>query len=281
VPDLRSRASRALAGQLEVRVAAAADALISVTTRTMHELVSRVPSASQVPQLEVPIGWEPADWARVREDRRPNTLFEPGDGLMHVCAVGTLLPTALDGLQAFLDAVSLVARDQALRRRMRIWFVGTSNERRQNAPAIVRPLAEAAGVSDIVTEHAPRLAYFDALRVLRDAHAVLVLGSGEPHYTPSRVFPALASRRPVIARLHPQSPAWQLLAAAAQSRPIELIRWSADTTAQTRELAGALTRCLAGAGETTAAADDAALAPFTGRALAREVATLLDKVCAR
>jgi hypothetical protein len=255
---------------------------MSVTTRTMHDLVSRVPTAARVPQLEVPIGWEPADWARVRDDRRPNALFDRGDGLLHVCAVGTLLPTAYDGLRALLNAVAIVARDEAVRHRLRIWFAGTSNERRDDAPAIVRPFAEAAGVGDLVREHAPRLAYFDALRVLRDAHAVLVLGSGEPHYTPSRVFPALASRRPVVARLHRQSPAWQLLEAASESRPIELIAWSADAAAQTQAFVRALeTVVAAGTGRPTAATDDAALAPFTGNALAREVATLLDQVCAR
>ena len=279
-PDLRSRTSRAVAERLEVRVAGAADALMSVTQRTMQDLVSRVPAAARVRQLEVPIGWEPADWARVRVDKRPNPLFDRGDGLTHVCAVGTLLPTALDGLKAFLEGVACVARNPELRRRLRVWFVGTSNERREHAPAIVRPLADAAGVSDIVVEHPPRLAYFDALRVLRDAHAVLVLGSGEPHYTPSRVFPAIASRRPIIARLHRESPAWQLLSDAAASRSVELIEWSGNSADQAQAFAAALTKSLSG-GAGAVAEDDRPLLPFTGEALARQVATLLDEVCAQ
>ena len=54
--------------------------------------------------------------------------------------------------------------------------------------------------SDVVTEHAPRLDYFEALRVLRDSTAVLLMGSRERHYTPSKVFPALVARRPVLRR---------------------------------------------------------------------------------
>jgi glycosyltransferase involved in cell wall biosynthesis len=276
VPDLRSRASRAVAVKLEQRAAASADALMSVTTRTMTDVVSRVPEAGQIPKLEIPIGWEPSDWERVRRDDRRNGLFDPSDGHVHVCAVGTLLPTALDGLRSFLDAVAEVTRDADARRRLKVWFVGTSNERRSDAPAVVRPLALTAGVADVVTEHPARLAYFDALRVLRDASAVLVLGSGEPHYTPSRVFPALASRRPVLARLHPHSPAANLLCSAAATRPIHLVRWSPDRVEQSRALADGLRKALMY--DSVCATSDVPLVPFTGESLARRVAALLDQV---
>jgi hypothetical protein len=138
-------------------------------------------------------------------------------------------------------------------------------------------LAQQAGVDSIAAEHPSRFSYFDALRVLQHAHAVLVLGSGEPHYTPSRVFPALASRRPIIARLHPASPASQLLQSASGSRPVHLIAWSADENQQALAFAEALTkvsRCNRHCG----AIDDGPLAPFTGEALAQRVATLLDRV---
>lgn len=279
VPDLRSRASRSVAVKLEQRAAASADALMSVTTRTMSDVLTRVPAAGRVPQLEVPIGWEPSDWDRVRHDKRPNGLFDPGDGRVHVCAVGTLLPTAIDGLRAFLDAVAQVTREAEARRRLKVWFVGTSNERRADAPAVVSPLAHAAGVADVVTEHPARLAYFDALRVLRDASAVLVLGSGEPHYTPSRVFPALASRRPVLARLHPQSPAANLLCTAAATRPIHLVRCSLDPVEQSHALADGLRQVLVYDG--VSAHSDHPLMPFTGESLARQVATLLNQVTSR
>jgi hypothetical protein len=278
-PDLRSRASRRVAVTLEQRAAGAADALMSVTARTIEDLVARVPAARALPQLELPIGWEPRDWAQVRGEGRGNVLFDPRDGRMHVCAVGTMLPTALDGLRAFLHGVSHVVQSAELRSRLRVWFVGTSNERRVDAPSMVRPLADAAGLGDIVTEHAPRLAYFDALRVLRDAHAVLVIGSGEPHYTPSRVFPALASRRPVIARLHTASPACQLLASAASTRPVELLPWSRDPDGQARAFAAALTRLLER--PQPDAPDDRQLQPFTGDFLARQLADLLDEVVKR
>jgi glycosyltransferase involved in cell wall biosynthesis len=276
-PDLRSRASRLLATRLEVQAAGSADALLSVTKRTIDELASRVPAVADVPHLELPIGWEPADWARLRADRRPNGVFDRSDGHIHVCAVGTLLPTAVDGLKAFLEGTSQVVRAGADGQRLRIWFVGSSNERRVDAPAIVRPFV-APDLRDVVTELPSRLAYFDALRVLRDAHVVLVLGSSEPHYTPSRVFPALASRRPIVARLHRASPALRLLSSAGASRAIDVVDASLPAAEQAQAFAAALTRALSHANAADAA-DDAPLSTFTGRALAKRVAGLLNRVC--
>ena len=276
-PDLRSRASRLLAQRLEVQAAVNADALMSVTKRTIEELAARVPAVADVPHLELPIGWEPADWARLRIDGQPNRVFHRCDGHIHVCAVGTLLPTAVDGLKAFLQGAAKVVGHDDHHRRLRIWFVGSSNERRVDAPAIVRPLV-APDLHEVVTEVPSRLAYFDALRVLRDAHVVLVLGSDEPHYTPSRVFPALASRRPIIARLHPASPAVRLLSSARTSRIVDVVDASLSAADQTRAFATALTRALSH-GSTADAGDDEPLRSFTGRALAGRVAGLLDRVC--
>jgi hypothetical protein len=253
---------------------------MSVTTRTLEDLATRVPEATRTPQLELPIGWEPRDWEHIRRDTRGNTLFERTDGHLHVCAVGTQLPTAGDGLRAFLTALSSVAANPEVRSRLRVWFVGTSNQRRHDAAAAVLDAAAAAGLSDMVFEHPPRLTYFDALRVLRDAHVVLVLGSGEPHYTPSRVFPAIASRRPVIARLHRESPAYRLLASAGRSRHVSLIAYSDDTAGQADAFASAL-RGVLERPHVVEAPDDDVLAPFTGDALARQLAGFLDQVCPR
>ena len=277
--DLRSRASRRLAVTLEHRVASNADALMSVTATTIDELVARVPEAASRPQLEVPIGWEPRDWQRTREDGQPNALFTPDPNDVNICAVGTLLPTAIDGLRAFLCGLSQVLAHTTTRRRIRVWFVGTSNERRVHAPAQIGRFIDAANARETVYEHPPRLAYFDALRVLRDASAVLVLGSAEPHYTPSRVFPAIASRRPVIARLHRQSPAWHLLSQAGTSRPVRLIAATNNIEDEAREFRAALETIVNGAG-CAPPVDDAPLMPFSGEALARQVSNLLDQVTA-
>ena len=59
----------------------------------------------------------------------------------------------------------------------------------------------------MVDEHPQRIGYVDTLNHLGRSDAVLVLGSTEAHYTPSKVFQAMLSRRPVLALLHEESSA--------------------------------------------------------------------------
>jgi hypothetical protein len=81
--------------------------------------------------------------------------------------------------------------------------------------------------------------YLDVLNHLKHAHAVLVMGSDEAHYTPSKVFQAVLSRRPVLGLLHDQSSGVAIL---RQANAGPLVTFNADHPARTRiaEIAEAL-----------------------------------------
>ena len=102
----------------------------------------------------------------------------PDDGLVHLSYVGTLLPTGFDTLRAVLRAVAALRAGNPAADRLRLHFFGTSNQRTDSRPRVL-PVAAEYGLADIVTEHAARLDYFEALRVLRDSTAVLLMGSRE------------------------------------------------------------------------------------------------------
>jgi hypothetical protein len=67
------------------------------------------------------------------------------------------------------------------------------------------------GVADHVLEHPQRVPYFEALQVLRDAHMLLLPGSDDPQYTPSKIYPYILARRPLLAVLHENSGACDVL----------------------------------------------------------------------
>ena len=56
-------------------------------------------------------------------------------------------------------------------------------------------------------EHPDRIPYLDVLSQLDTADAVFILGSTEPHYTPSKVYQAVLSGKPILAVLHEASTA--------------------------------------------------------------------------
>ena len=273
-PDLKSRASRWLAAGLEPLALSAADGVTAVSHATYEQALARTPSARPRATAELPIGWDRRDleFVAARGD------WFPDDGLVHASYVGTLLPAGFDTLRALFAAIAgLRAHDPALAR-LRLHFFGTSNLRAADAPARVLPVAAEYGLLDIVTEQAPRLDYFDALGVLRDSSAVLLLGSHERHYTPSKVFPALVAERPVLAVMHAASSASDLLRRIGHAPTVRLVTYDdAGVGARVDAIAAALAALVADPRYVADAVDQRVLEPTSACALAARLAGVLDR----
>ena len=204
--DLRSRLTRRAALSLEPIAVRSADAITAVSAQTVDGLADRIPAASEIPKFDIPIGGEAADFAQLRRAPGDNPYFDPRDGLFHLCYVGTILPLGVETLRAVLSAVAILRSDKPdLYRKLRLHFFGTSNERVAGSPARVLGHALELGIRDVVTEHPTRIDYTHALRVQLDASALLLLGSSEPHYTASKLYPALLARKPLLAAYHRES----------------------------------------------------------------------------
>ncbi len=206
-PDFRSRASRLIATRLEPKALTAADGVTAVSKATYEQALARTPGGSAARTGGVACRMGSARSGIPGIPRR----HVPDDGLVHLSYVGTLLPAGFETLRAVFAAVARLRANDPATFRLRLHFFGTSNQRTADAPARVLPVAAEFGLLDVVTEQAPRLDYFDALAVLRDSTAVLLLGSSERHYTPSKVFPALVVEKPVLAVMHEASNASDLL----------------------------------------------------------------------
>jgi len=276
-PDLKSRASRWIAAHLEPRALSAADGVTAVSHETYEQALARTPSAHPRVTAELPIGWDRRDLEFI-----PATPYAFADaGCLHLSYVGTLLPAGFDTLRALFSALAARrAHDPALTR-VRLDFFGTSNLRSADAAPRVLPVAAEYGLTDVVTEHAPRLDYFDALAVLRASHGVLLLGSRERHYTPSKVFPALLVERPVFAVIHEASNAATLLQQIGSAPSIRTVTYGASGVASRVEEIGAALSALAADPRYVAGAIDArALQPTSACALAGKLADVLNRCAA-
>lgn len=280
-PDIRSRASRFLAARLEPIALGAADGVTAVSRATYEQALARNPDARPVVTDEIPIGWDRRDLEFLRERAAGTSRVPSGDGRVHVSYVGTLLPTGHDTLRAlFLAAARLRSSDPAAANLVRFHFFGTGNQRSSSAPARVLPIAREIGVADLVTEEPGRLDYFDALQTLVESTAVLLLGSREPHYTPSKVFPALMTERPILALYHESSTATDLLRHAGRPPVIRLITYDDGSGAPARvdDIVCALRQLIADPRFDRDAIDPRALAPSSADALAARLARVFDRV---
>ena len=86
-------------------------------------------------------------------------------------------------LKAF---AKLRSTEPALAARVRLNFVGTSNQPNDDASYRVIPIAEEVGVAEAVREIPRRIPFLQALKVLAQSNGLLLIGSDEPHYTASK-----------------------------------------------------------------------------------------------
>jgi hypothetical protein len=224
------------------------------------------------------MGSAPEDFELVNALHRPTFLFDPADGLFHMIYAGALLPAGIVVLDAFLAGLAaLKAKAPAIVARVRVHFVGTGSSPDDPNGHRVLPRARAAGVADMVDEHPHRIGYVDTLNHLEQCGAVLVLGSTERHYTPSKVFQAILSKRPVFALLHAESTAIGMIEQAEAGRVLPL-------TEQAMPEPAAVAEALAGMIEAPPhrpATVDAAFESLSARASARALAEALDQAIAR
>ena len=157
----------------------------------------------------MPYGGERRDHERVRELGVEPYLFRRDPGRFQLLYAGALLPKAHGPLRRVLQAV---AEHRELFEDVTFHFVGCGTSPDDPEGYNVRPVAEELGLwGSVVTEHPARIPYLDVLAHLDAADAVFVLGSTEPHYTPSKVYQGALSDRPVFAVLHQASTACEVV----------------------------------------------------------------------
>jgi hypothetical protein len=278
--DRKSQWSRTLAERLERRVLRGADGVTAVSARTYEDAFARTGIAAPRAVAEIPIGWDSGDIEAVQK-RPVHPVLIPRDGRLNICYTGTLLPMGVGAVRAVFAAARLVIdREPALGDRLRFYFFGTSNQTTDRTPRVL-PHARDLGVEHIVHEHAARLDYLDALDVLRQADALLLLGSSEAHYTASKVFPLLLAERPILAVCHRESTVVGMLQHAAPSPAARLFTFDDDRTID------GITHCVADAFMSLLRAprshvpvNRAALEPWAARTLAGRLASICTRIAA-
>ena len=88
---------------------------------------------------------------------------------------------------------------------VRMHFLGTDYANKDQARHWVSPIAKELGVAEYVTEVPDRVPYFQVLRCLQQASALIVPGSDDPRYTASKLYPYILAARPCLTVFHQDS----------------------------------------------------------------------------
>lgn len=255
--------------------------IVGVSQGTTDGVIERYPWLNASQGSEIPYGGEPGDFEYLRRAPRRQNIFRKDDGLLHISYVGrggTDMKRALSSV--FHSFRSGLETSPELFERVRLHFVGTSYAPDATGRYEVLPLAQECGVSAYVTEAPGRVAYLEALQVLLDSDALLVVGSDSPHYTASKIFPYIMARKPLLAVFHKMSSVVAIVRDTHAGAVVTFDETKPDSQV-TDEVGSAFRNLVVSARGCEPSTDWEQFARYTTRAMTARLAGVFDRVIPR
>jgi hypothetical protein len=175
-------------------------ALMSVSRLYLDDLGKRYPWFHRVPTDVIRFGASEADLAAARTLPAAGAYVPPCQPgtvrFVYTGAAGPIMPHAAGVLFRALAAYRAAHSKKA--RRLRFEFLGTSYAPPGQGVKTVTPLAREFGVDDLVIELPHRLGHLECLQIQARADVLLLLGSSDLAYSPSKLYPYYLARRPML-----------------------------------------------------------------------------------
>ena len=201
--------STELAKMLEPVAVKKASLITGVAEGYYLPVLERNPHLKKIVTGAMPYGGEIEDYVLVDKlDLKPYLFEKKKDKLLFIYA-GAMLPKAYQPLEEIFKAIKENIQQYS---NIEFHFIGTGKSPNDNNGYNIKALAEKYQLwQTLVYEYPARIPYLDVLIHLKIADAVFILGSTEPHYTPSKVYQAVLAGKPVFAILHSASSAVRVI----------------------------------------------------------------------
>lgn len=165
--------------------------------------------------VAMPYGFDPNDHAT-----EPSSYQPPWTGTdPYLLYAGAFLPQSEYFMTVAFEVVRRLEDRSIWPAKLKLRFVGTG----VRAGRSIRELATAAGINHLVEEYPERIPFLQVQKALRESFATMVIGSTEKHYTASKTFQCILSKKPVFSVLHAESTAASFLNESAADN--FLVRW--------------------------------------------------------
>lgn len=180
--------------------------IIAVSDAYHKTLRERYPNIPVENCRTISFGAAEGDYSIALESSVQQHIFTPSPGRVNIVYAGIATSSMRQSLQILMESIKVgLNRWPEVFGAVRLHFVGTTYAPDGKAESAVIPPAQAAGVSDYLQEHPSRLPYFQTLRLLTDADILLMLGTDDPNYTASKLYPYVLAKKPLLAIFHEKS----------------------------------------------------------------------------
>jgi hypothetical protein len=155
----------------------------------------------------LPFGASKEDFVAARLHKPDNSLIQFGDEYRHLVYTGRCGPDMSTSLSILFRAFKIyLSAKPSEANKIRFHFIGTDYAPKPFGRDWAMPVAVQEGVEKFVLEHCYRVPYFDALYYLLHADALIAVGSNDPTYSASKIFPYVLAERPMLLIFNHLSP---------------------------------------------------------------------------
>lgn len=202
--------SKKLAGWLEPIAIKKASLITGVAEGYYTAVLERNPHLKKQAVFgAMPYGGEQKDHELLAELNIEPYLFKKKPGKIQLVYAGAMLPKAYAVLEAIFKSLAGINKDEL---NVEFHFIGTGKTPNDPEGFNIKPLAMQYQLWEtMVFEYPKRIPYLDVLVHLQQADGIFIMGSTEPHYTPSKTYQAVLSKKPIFALLHKESTAVEIL----------------------------------------------------------------------
>ena len=187
--------------------------LISVSQAYLDKLENRYPRLKEIPQQVITFGAFQADFEFVKANLNTFKLAYIKEvdtiNLVYIGRGGHDMKEAL--ILLFKAFKKGLAAHPVSFEKLRLHFIGTSYAPQGEGIATIKPIANEMGIGKYVNEQTDRISFYDSIYNLLMADALLIIGSNDPQYTASKIYPYILAERPLLAFFHPASSATQII----------------------------------------------------------------------
>lgn len=191
--------ARAMAWALEGWSFRRVGAVMSVSPAYLDDLRVRIPHLATVPSAVISFGASLEDIAKAKAMAPPSHRYTRERDELHVLYTGASGPVMPHSLTVLFQGLKLYhERSPTRARRLRFHFLGTSYVAPGFGKNSVIPVAETCGITNQVEEIPHRLGHLECIRLQIEADILLLPGSSDLAYSPSKVYPYYLSQRPTL-----------------------------------------------------------------------------------
>ncbi|MDX1652584.1 MAG: hypothetical protein R3277_08835 [Brumimicrobium sp.] len=201
---LRQRLALAVARVLEPIAVKKADLISGVAKAYYASVLERNDTEKRKKDVAMPYGFDPKDHEIELEFETP--WKKDGDVRPFIYA-GAFLPNSISFFHIFFRSIKVLQDEKLWDENIKLHFIGTGNY-----PGItIQEIANNYGLQDTVVENRERYPFLNILYFLGQAEGVMAIGSPSPHYTASKIFQSILSKKPVFAFFHEKSTVVEIL----------------------------------------------------------------------